>query len=362
LGVLALLLLLLLLLVTPAAAQDWQQHWDALVAAAKREGSVVVCMSPSPPRRDYLVKQWAADFPGVALSLTVVTNGSSFIPALVTERSAGKYLWDVFHTGPASGYAALEAGLLDPLLPELILPEVRDPEVWGGWDDAFYDHDKQYMLALTSEITGPYYDARRVAPEKVARDGLKLLLDPEYKGRIAWVDPRIAGPGASYLALLDKVLGETDLRRFVLDQDPTFVANSNEAATSVIRGRSVVALSGHPEEMLNQYRAAGVKFDIRNFGNTPDRVWRGTGGATLALFKNRPHPNAARLFANWIMTRRIAQGMEEAQRQDSRRRDVPPLDPAATAIAGAHYVESQRDENDKLQRRWMAEIRKLRPQ
>ena len=62
------------------------------------------------------------------------------------------------------------------------------------------------------------------------------------------------------------------------------------------------------------------------------------------------------------MTRRVAQGMAEAQRQDSRRRDVPPLNPAATAIVGAHYVESQRDESDKVQRRWTAEIRKLRPQ
>ena len=54
-------------------------------------------------------------------------------PGVAIERSAGQYLWDVFDSGPNTGYSAIKAGLLDPLLPELILPEVNDPAVWGGW-------------------------------------------------------------------------------------------------------------------------------------------------------------------------------------------------------------------------------------
>jgi len=41
---------------------------------------------------------------------------------------------------------------------------------------------------------------------------------------------------------------------------------------------------------------------------------------------------------------------------------VPPLNPGFTTIPGVHYVEAQREENDQLLRRWIAEIRKLRPQ
>src|SRR5205807_8686386 len=100
---LAAILLTLCCAIAPAAAQDWRAAWDQTLAAAKKEGSVVVSMSPSPLRRDYLVKQWQEDVPGIALSLSVVVNGSSFIPALVTERAAGKDLWDVFHRGPNSG-------------------------------------------------------------------------------------------------------------------------------------------------------------------------------------------------------------------------------------------------------------------
>src|SRR6185312_13693835 len=166
--------LLLLALLSPAAAwaQGWQAEWERTLAAARQEASVIVCIPADRLRREFLLRQWQEDYPGITLSLS-------------TERGAGKYLWDVFESGPGSGISAAKAGLLDPLLPELILPEVRDPAVWGGWEDAFYDADKKYVLGLASVILSPYYDARAIAPEKAAKGGLALLLDPAYRGRIA---------------------------------------------------------------------------------------------------------------------------------------------------------------------------------
>lgn len=116
---------LLVTMAGAAAAQDeWQAEWAKTVAAAKAEGQVVVNLSPSPARRDFLLKQWKEDYPEIELSLSIV-SGSGFVPAVVTERMAGKYLWDVWHAGP--NYEAIRAGLLDPLLPELIFPRSRTP-------------------------------------------------------------------------------------------------------------------------------------------------------------------------------------------------------------------------------------------
>jgi len=94
------------------------------VAAAKQEGQVVANLSPGTSRRDFLLKQWQVDYPEIELSLSTV-NGSSFVPAVAIERDAGRYLWDVFHSGAATGFTAIRAGMLDPLLPELILPDVK---------------------------------------------------------------------------------------------------------------------------------------------------------------------------------------------------------------------------------------------
>ncbi len=351
---------LLVTMAGAAAAQDeWQAEWAKTVAAAKAEGQVVVNLSPSPARRDFLLKQWKEDYPEIELSLSIV-SGSGFVPAVVTERMAGKYLWDVWHAGP--NYEAIRAGLLDPLLPELIFPEVKDPDVWGGWDDAFYDDDKTFEIGLLNELETPYYNAGAIAPETVKARGLGLLLDPDYKGKIVWFDPRVPGPGATYLLLFDRVLGADGLRKLIVDQDPVFISNMNDAAQAIVRGKAVIAIAGRPQSNLAAYTEAGLKIDVRPFGNTPQTAWHGTDGAALGVFNKRPHPNAARLFVNWIMSKRIAALMSAAVQYDSRRRDVAPLDPDFALIPGADYIDAQRPEAEAREEKWMAEIKQLRPQ
>ena len=346
---------------SPDQVRGWKAEWDKTVAAAKKEGRLVIVMSSSEGRRDFLLTRWKRDFPEIALSATVM-RGASLLPGWVAERRAGRYLWDVFHSGAISGVATMRAGLLDPLLPELILPEVKDPEIWGGWDDAFYDNQRKYLLALVSDLQSPYYNAGMLAPEKLKALGLKVLLEPSLKGKSTWFDPRIEGPGASFMVLLAHVLGEERLRRFMVDQDPVFVATLREAAEALVRGKAAVAFAGNLAHDLQPYIEAGIKIDARPFGNGPDTAFRGTGGATLGVFNKRPHPNAARVFVNWIMTKRIAAAMAQATGFDSRRADVVSLDPESAAIPGVRYIEAQREDQQVVARKWMAELRRLRPQ
>jgi iron(III) transport system substrate-binding protein len=343
-----------------AAADDWRAEWERTITLAKREGAVTVSASSNSSRRDFIVREWSKAFPEISISYQMV-SGTRFVPAVVTERRAGKFLWDVWHSGPPSGLEAFRAGLLDPLLPELILPEVKDPSVWGGWEEACYDPERKYLLGLFNDITAPFYNARTLAPEKVERLGLKVLLEPEMKGRIYWMDPRVSGPGGPYIVLLDHVLGADNLRRILTEQEPVFVSSDDEAAAAVVRGRGLMALANRPGESVRKYVAAGLDLDIRPIGNGPDVGYRGTGGGTIGLFNQRPHPNAARLFANWIATRDIGVGLAQAQQLNSARNDVPPIDPRFAAIPGATYVDGQREESNEVLRRWQKELKTLRP-
>lgn len=341
-------------------AQDWKAEWERTIALAKKEGAVAVSASSNRSRRDFVMREWQKAFPEIEISYQVV-SGARFIPTVATERRAGKYLWDVYHSGPPSGYEAIAAGLLDPLLPELILPEVKDPSVWGGWDEAFYDPDQKYILGLFRDITSPYYDALRLDPDRVAKLGLKILLEPDLKGKIYWYDPRSSGPGEPYFALIERVLGADSLRRILTDQDPVFVRNENEAASAIVRGRGLIALANRPGEAIQEYTAAGVKVDIRSLGNSPDLGYRGTGGGTIGLYNQRPHPNAARLFVNWLATRDVGVGLSRAQQLNSARNDVPPVDERFAAIPGAHYLDGQRMESAAKATEWQKELKKIRP-
>jgi len=353
--------IVLLLLPLPSEAQEWKAEWDRVVAAAKKEGKVVVCISPGATRREFLHTQWTKEFPEIEISISI-TRGTSFVPQVVTERAAGTFLWDVYSSGPNTGAESVRAGILDPLLPELILPEVKDPEVWGGWDSAFYDRERKYVLGLFSDLQSPYYDAKKLSPEKAKRLGLKVLMEPELKGKITWYDPRVLGPGAPYLALIHTVLGDAALKRISVDQEPVFVSNLRDATDALARSKAVLVFAGNPDEGMRAYREAGMKFDIRPLGNTPETAYLGTDGATIGVFNKRPHPNAARLFVNWVMSKRIGEMLAATQGYDSRRQDVKPNNPEFAAIRGANYVQAQKDENDELIHRLQAELKKARPQ
>ena len=239
------------------------------------------------------------DFPEIELSLSII-NSSKFVPATIAERQAGKFLWDIWNSGPNRNL--VNAKLVDPLLPELILPEVKDPEIWGGWDNGFYDSERKYTLALVNDLESPYYNAKVISPNVAKAQGLKLLLDPAYKGKIVFFDPRVSGPGEPYLPFLAKVLGEDGFKKLIVDQEPVFVSSLNDAAQAIVRNKAVIAIAGRPQSDLAQYTQAGMKLDVRQIGNTPETAYLGTAGSTVAVFNQRPHPNAARVFVNYMLS------------------------------------------------------------
>jgi iron(III) transport system substrate-binding protein len=335
--------------------------WAKLVAAANDEGKLVIIVAPNPLQRDFLLKQFKEDFPKIDLSISLI-SGSSFVPSVTTERAAGKYLWDIHLTGPNTGHLATKAGLFDPLMPEFVTQEAKDEQAFGGWNQAFYDEERKYVLSLVNDIETPTYNAKQIAPARAKAEGLKLLLDPAIKGKTVWFDPRIEGPGAPFMALIYRKLGAEALWRIMVDQDPFFVRSQNEVAEALVRGKAVIGLMGNARGILKQYSEAGMDFDMRPLGNGPDAAYIGSGGSALAVFNRRPHPNAARLFVNWIMSKRISFGLARAQGFDARRSDVPPLDPAMVPIPGGDYVYAQRSENNDLVRELLAEVRKGRPQ
>ena len=152
------------------------------------------------------------------------------------------------------------------------------------------------------------------------------------------------------------------LKKLLTDQDVVFVTNFNDAAQAVVRGKAHLGVGGTVQDVFKDYLSAGLPLDIRDLGNTPDRAWLGTDGSSLGVFNNRPHPNAARVFVNWIMTQRVEAALVKATHYNSRRKDVPPLDPDFAAIPGADYVQSSIEMNEPLLRKWIAIAKELRPQ
>jgi ABC-type Fe3+ transport system substrate-binding protein len=338
------LLVALLALARPAAAQDWHAEWQKTIDAANAEGSLILYSQPNQDARNFLLREFPQAFPKIKLSLSVV-DSSEFVARIRTERRAGKNLWDVALAGPPGGIILSHDGILDPVLPEIIDPATKNPDLWGGWHGAFMDTAGQYVFAMAKFIAGPWYNALKIPPEKVAAQGLKLLLDPSLKGKIAWHDPVLPGSGTSYAYLLRVKLGDDAFKMLITDQKIDFVPQQFQVVDAMARGTAWVGIGPPVRSLIATYTKAGVQADIRSFGNSPDNNLEAIGGGSLFIFKDRPHPNATRVFINWLLTRDVQYGMAKATEQASRRQDVPiTTQPDETPVKGAQYVPPQRED------------------
>ena len=342
---LALLVLATQALVGTAEAQsDWQAGWTRTIEAAKQEGEVVMVIPPGSAQREFLTREWAKAFPGIKLSLTSIP-GPELLPRFTVERNAGKYLWDLVLTGSENAFRLRDAGFLDPVVPEFVLPDVKDPKTWGGWEEAFMDKEHKYVFASRSYLKLPYYNAKLLAPEKVKRLGSKIFLDPELKGKVIWHDPLVPGSGRTFAPVMLRLLGEDGLRKFVTEQ-VAFTAQQMDAVDRMARGQYIVCLGPIITGLLDRYTKAGIDLDIRALGNTPEfGAYANTGGSNTVVIKDRPHPNAARLFLNWHLSKEVTAAMSRAMDEDSRRTDVPlSAPPDAQPVPGVKYWEAQREE------------------
>jgi ABC-type Fe3+ transport system substrate-binding protein len=68
------------------------------------------------------------------------------------------------------------------------------------------------------------------------------------------------------------------------------------------------------------------------------------GGSTVYVFNRRPHPNATRVFVNWLLGRDVQRELAKAMDQASRRQDITPSTPPDTIpVKGGIYITPQRE-------------------
>ncbi len=345
-----------------AVAPSPQEVWTATVAAAKKEGAVTCGCAIHPGSRAYLMSRWQQDYPDIKLEYTPATLPDW--PARVeAERAAGQYRWDAVFTGPGPEvYRLAHEGVFDPLVPALILPDVKNPQTWGGWNSAFYDDGKKYMLSFWTSLLTPYYNAKFVAPERIKRLGLRILLEPEFRGKIVFWDPRVGGSGSNMAQFLYMKLGPEALKTILVDQEAVFLNDSNAMADRMVRGAAYFSIGPRLDENLAPYKSAGLSLDIRPMGNTVDLAGASTEYGILAIFNRPPHPNAAKVFVNWLLSKPVQEGLQNVVSIKSRRVDVlPPPGGGAQPVPGRAYVPLQQEKFIAPRRQVMQYARELRP-
>ncbi|MBL8549252.1 MAG: substrate-binding domain-containing protein [Hyphomonadaceae bacterium] len=269
------------------------------------------------------VRAFQRRFPDLRVDVTV-QNPSSLAPRIVAEQQNGIYAWDSWWgLTAAMNNVVLPAGGFEPITDYLVLPEVRDPAAWRAPEFQYTSDRGPFVFVHSVNLDATVLwnaDVVRGLQLRNARD----LLDPALRGRIALRDPSLANNGAFSMAALYREEGPDFIRRLLTEQRPVVIENTRQLTDGALRGDYAIVIGGSGDNLGKCRRYGGC----RTVRALPFGAYLAARG--VSVLKHPPHPNATRLWINWLLSREGQETYvrEWAKHQDagaaSLRRDVSP--------------------------------------
>lgn len=315
-------LLLLLALHSSSEGASSDKQWEQLVAAAKQEGKVVVYGGPGLDRRRIYKDHFEAAFPDIKVFYEGL-GGRQSSSRLLAEYRARKHIVDVRLGAAGTIYEILGGkGAFQPVRPALLLPEVLDESKWFEGKLWFTDNKGEYVLTYSLAVsTMVAVNNRLVNPKEIT--SYRDLLNPKWRGKIVSQDIRQSGPGSgnSRYLYVNPSLGPEFLRK-LYSMDVTLSRNQSQMVDWLARGRFAIFLFPNLNE-IDRAREVGLPVEVVN----PQRMKEGypvtAGFNSLLLMNQSPHPNAARVYVNWLLSRSGQTVFEKVLETPSLRRDTP---------------------------------------
>lgn len=258
---------------------------ESLLAGARKEGQVVWYTTTSPPDSKPLLDAFMKKYPFIKAQ-TVRTGAPELVEKFIFEKRAGKYIADVIRVLDFD----VERFKRDNLVAhyqspaaEKFSPAMKDPQGYWTTDD--------YTIKVMGFNT-------KLLSEKEAPKSWVDLLDPKWHSKIMFevLDYRL-------YAGWEQKLGQEQAARLAEGLSRQKIAlrrGASQIAELLAAGEAPLALAYvHHLEVL---KAKGAPIDwIKTFD--PLVALRGA----VAISANAPHPNAARLFVDFYLSKEAQQ-------------------------------------------------------
>lgn len=331
----------LLIALTPrTGAAQWPQEWEKLVAAAEKEGQVTVY---GPPGITYqnAIGAFKDAFPKIKL-VYVPGSGTNNAQRLVTERRAGRFLADIFIGGSGSLIEILyEGSMLEPIPPLLVLPENKDPSLWYNRTHTYADAKGQYVFMMQGNVNTNLaaYNTSLTKPDSV-KSHLDLL-NPKWKGKMVAYDPRARGHIQNVRAIYySPKLGGEFYRRFFGEMDVTLSRDQRMMIDWVAQGKYLLSVFSTSNDVI-EAKKKGLPVDRINAPDDESYMSGGFGHVTVV--NKTPHPAAAKVFLNWLLSKEGQLKWQERSDNNSLRLDIPKhmlSDPISVPKEKGEYLNS----------------------
>jgi len=302
-------ILAVLALVGPAAV-----HANA--EAARKEGEVIWYTAMNTSDSEPLRKRFEEKYPNVRLTI-LRQPGEKVRARILTEARAGKNLWDVV------SFNHLDMDVLDQ---EKLLASYLSPEAASGFPPgAIHPQGHWSAIYVRQYVIG--YNTKSVSGAQAPKDWPDLL-QPRWRGKLAIDDDEVEW----YAAMLDYMGREKGqaYMRALARQAPQFRRGHSLLSKLLVAGDFPLALVHAAEVEDSKRNGAPVEW-VR----TLDPIV--TSPSQVAVAARAPHPAAARLLVDYLLSAE-AQTMMVKRGRVPARIDVMPDMPASLKI---HYVKPE---------------------
>lgn len=255
------------------------QHTSKLTEAAKKEGEVVIYGTMSLQDANLLNAKFREKYPYLEVKLNRLGSGK-FVPRVLAEGRANKHLADVLQTNSLGLHFLKKEGFLG----QYVSPE-----------DRFYPKqykEQGYWTTTNMNVHVVAYNTKLVLREKLPKT-YEDLLNPVWKGKM------LLDGSEHWLALMLQIMGKDKGLRYVRELAKQNIVLRRES--SAMRAQ-LIAAGEAPLDIdssfgpVNELKKRGAPIDWTTLGPVPVVT------SAHALASRAPHPNAARLYLDFVLS------------------------------------------------------------
>jgi ABC-type Fe3+ transport system substrate-binding protein len=253
---------------------------EKTIELAKKEGRISFYTSMGADESKMVADAFQAKYPGIKVEITRL-GSEKLLQRILNEKRAGSHLVDaVTNSGMEIQMLGRAKMLARHITPEFssFLPESRDA-TWG-WADMY------------SNIRLVAYNTQMVPKDKIPRR-YEELLEPMWKGQIGFPEGQF-----SWFATMLKVMGEANGRKFFqgLARQNLNYRNSQNLVTQFVSAGEFSLGFVYDTQVL-RFKKRGAPIDIAPLPFITQNIH------PLALSAQAPHPNAAKVYIDYVLSK-----------------------------------------------------------
>ncbi|MDO8635812.1 MAG: extracellular solute-binding protein [Dehalococcoidia bacterium] len=320
---------------TPDIKQLSQFEWVKLEAAARREGRLTLYSwswtnTTAAPITSAFARRYGIEVDVVA------GRGPQFLERLELETRTGNRIGDIMEGAQTHLRNAKLAGFT---VSALDLPVLQSKENWSVSPLSLATEG--HVIGYAPYLLSPYINTSLISPSDEPKSWLDLL-QPRWKGKMVMPNPATSTVPYYLDVLIKNKAISRDYPSKLAQQQLLLSDQTPDSGELLGWGQASLSVLNAAPDMIPPLKEGGpIKAIDMEEGILSNLL-------TLSMLKNSPHPNAAKLFLNWLLSPGGQELHSKAKQVGSMLKGKPDYTPDVFKLTPKKVIPVTADDGQKI--------------